>query len=325
MRVARVSLVATLCALCAPASSGLTPARPTLTRSTRSPSPQPQPQPPHLLRLRGGEGGAILGAQRAYLGIPMLTRSWLTAIVLLAGLNQIGILPPEALAIDATATIKGMQLWRPFTAAAFMGALGPQLLQKCYYLISFGKDLERTLGRGEFARVLVSCTALLSVVCALLGWQFVGDGLIMSITVLTCQQNPDAQVNMYGLQIPCAYLPFAQLCMSYFFTQQIPWQDILGAMVGYVEYMVNDNCKPDSVIYKRESFLSTQPAVKGAKTLGGTGGAKKGARPSGGGGGGGGGGTRKGGGGGGGGGGTRKPRKANIATFANQASCGPGG
>ena len=152
---ARTWLAVALMVACGvtPASSGLTPARPALRCSVATPPPQPQQSDASLLRLRGGEGGVINGAQRAYFGVPLLTRAWLTAIVVFASLNQIGILPPELLAVDATATVKGMQLWRPLTAAAFMGGLGPQLFQKCYYLISFGKDLERTLGRGEFARV----------------------------------------------------------------------------------------------------------------------------------------------------------------------------
>ena len=65
----------------------------------------------------------------------------------------------------------------------------------------------------------------------MIGWQFTGDGIIMAITVLCSLQNPDAQMSLYGLAIPYQYLPFAQLVMSYMFTQQIPWQDIVGAGV----------------------------------------------------------------------------------------------
>ena len=49
--------------------------------------------------------------------------------------------------------------------------------------------------------------------------------------MLCCQQNPDAQINMYGLKIPYQFLPLAQLVLSYMFTQQIPWPDIVGLFV----------------------------------------------------------------------------------------------
>jgi hypothetical protein len=203
------------------------------------------------MRLRGGEGSALMAVQRAYTGIPLITRSWFTLILILAAFNQIGVLQPEAVALDAAA-IRRWQLWRPITAAAFFGGIGPQLLQKMYYLVQFGKGLESVLGLGEYARALASCSAMLCIFCNLLGWQFFGDGLVMSMTVLTCQQQPDAQMNMYGLNIPMAYMPFAQMVMSYVFSQQIPWNDLVGAIVGYIHYYIQDEVKPDAVIHKRE-------------------------------------------------------------------------
>jgi hypothetical protein len=270
---------------------------------------QKTPVPPlrPMLRLRGGDS-ALQAVSRSYLGVPLLTRSWLSAIVLFAGLSQIGVVAPEALGLDAQATVSRWQIWRPLTAACFLGGLGPQLLQKCYYLVQFGCGLERTLGLGEYARVLSSCTALLCILCNLLGWQFVGDGLIMAITVLTCQQTPDQQVSMYGLNIPTSYLPFAQLCMSYLFTQQIPWQDILGAIVGYVHYHINDNTKPDAAVAHKMAPPPSASGERAGKRLGAT-------KASGG--GGGGGGSRKS--------TPAKKRKPRIATYAAAPSCGPSG
>lgn len=116
-----------------------------------------------LLALRGGQGDSVLlKVQQSYLGIPTLTRSWFTLIMAFAALAQVGVLQPEAVALDARAIVHGWQFWRPYTAAAFFGGVGPQLIQKLYYLISFGRDLERTLGIGEYARVMVSCGARLT-------------------------------------------------------------------------------------------------------------------------------------------------------------------
>ena len=103
----------------------------------------------------------LAGIKQNYLWIPPLTRTWLTVILTFSVLTQVGVLPPEAVQLDAAATIYRLQLWRPVTAASFFGGLGAQLLQKLYYLISFGKELESTLGIGEYARALVSCAAML--------------------------------------------------------------------------------------------------------------------------------------------------------------------
>lgn len=184
-----------------------------------------------LVRLRGGGEGPVEAARRAYVGVPLVTRSWLSLVLALAALSQAGIVKEEFLAVDAAAIAKGWQWWRPLTAAAFIGGVGPQLLQKGYYLVSFGADLERQLKLGEFLRVVVSCVAVLTLLAHMLGWPFVADGIIMAVTVLTCLQNPDQQISMYGLRIPYQYLPYAQLAMSYMFTQQIPFQDIVGLFV----------------------------------------------------------------------------------------------
>ena len=274
-----------------------------------------------LSRLRGG-ASPVESLSRAYLGIPIITRSWLSLILASASLNQIGILAPEMVALDSHAIVRKLQLWRLVTSPSFMGGIGPQLLQKLYSLVQFGKGLESTLGFAEYARALASCTAMLAILFNLLGWQFLGDGLVMAVTVLTCQQQPDAQMNMYGLNIPMAYMPFAQMCMSYLFSQQIPWNDIVGAIVGYIHYFIQDEVKPDAVIHKREMANGPARAAKvaGARTLGGSGSTKRGSS---------GGGSKGGGGKGGGGGvgGTSKgkkkarPRGASLSS----ASCGPGG
>jgi hypothetical protein len=65
-----------------------------------------------------------------------------------------------------------------------------------------------------------------------------------------------------------AYLPFAQLVMSYVFQQQVPFTDIAGLLVGYAHYHFNDNLKPDSA-------MPAPPAKKGARAGGAAGGATK--------------------------------------------------
>lgn len=191
--------------------------------------------PPSLAvtkRLRGGDASSMIDSlKRSYLAVPPLTRTWFSVILAFSGLTQVGLLQQEALGLDAAATLHKLQLWRPITAASFFGGLQPQLLQKLYYLISFGKELEITLGIGEFARALASCVATLSLIFHLLGWPFTGDAVVMAMTVLCCQQNPDQPFGFYGIKFSYQFLPLAQLVLSYMFTTQIPWADIVGLFV----------------------------------------------------------------------------------------------
>ena len=124
------------------------------------------------LRLRGGDLPSMLeGAQASYVAVPIVTRVWSTIIVGLALLSQVGLLPPEALAMDGALVVKKLQLWRIVTSSSFFGGIGAQLLQKMYYLVSFGQALEQTIGSGEYLRVIASCVAIHSFIFHLLGWQ----------------------------------------------------------------------------------------------------------------------------------------------------------
>lgn len=223
-----------------------------------------------VLRLRGGDAASMLeNAKNSALAVPIVTRTWAGIIVGLALLNQVGLVPPELLALDGALVVKKFQLWRLVTSACFFGGFGAQLLQKLYYLISFGQQLEATLGSGEYLRVIISCIAVQTFLFHLLGWQFLGDGLVMALTVLFAQLSPPgAQMSMYGLAIPYPLLPFAQLAMSYLFTQQVPFQDMAGLLVGYLHYFMNDNLKPDDAV-------QLPPPAKtgraGARSVGGAG------------------------------------------------------
>ena len=228
------------------------------------------------LRLRGGDLASMLeGAQSSYVAVPIVTRVWSSIIVGLALLSQVGLLPPEALAMDGALVVKKLQLWRVVTSSSFFGGIGAQLLQKMYYLVSFGQALEQTIGSGEYLRVIASCVAIHAFIFHLLGWQFLGEGLIMALTVLFAQLSPPgATMSLYGLKVPYPLLPFAQLAMSYLFTQQVPYQDIAGLLVGYVHYFMNDNLKPDDVVQlpvapKKGGRASAPGAANGNRKRGG--------------------------------------------------------
>lgn len=220
------------------------------------------------LALRGGGLGSRLGAvKEAYQNLPSITRSWFSLSLGFAALNQAGVLEPEKIALDAHA-VAGGQIWRPITAASFFGGLGPQLLQKMFNLVSYGRKLEDALGLGGFLRTLASMMSMLTLLATKLGWPLLGDALIAAVTVLACKQTPDAVVSMYGLKLPMDLMPVANLVLSYLFTQQIPWMDIAGSAVGYLHYHLQDEAKPDAAYYEKHAH-DLKNSRPGARTLGG--------------------------------------------------------
>jgi membrane associated rhomboid family serine protease len=206
-----------------------------------------------VLRLRGG---LIKPVMKALSTVPFLTRLWIAMVLIINTVAQLELIPAELLALDAVALVKGLQIWRWLTAVSYIGGLNAQILQKGANLVQFGAALERQVGFGEFARVFTSCAMMLGIVCNVLGMPYIAEGLIMALTVLACQQDPEQQVRMYGVTFPQAALPFAQLILTYIFTQKTPVQDIIGMIVGFIHYSINDNMKPDGVFSQKRMGAS---------------------------------------------------------------------
>jgi membrane associated rhomboid family serine protease len=241
----RVLLCAVACALaCGHASARRAEvvARPALARSepaARTPLRSPlraRAPPDALLRLRGGRKLEELTsmAKASYLGITPIVRGWVTATVVLTLLFAVGVLTPELLQFEWAASTAGLQLWRPLTAALFVGPLNPQILMRCYYWISYGQELERALGTPSYARAMLTLVALLCYVSKLLAWPFFADALIMSLTMISTRMNPDARVSLFGIPLKSKYLPFVMIASNYIQQQKPPVQDAVGVAVGYV-------------------------------------------------------------------------------------------
>ena len=86
-----------------------------------------------------------------YRGTPTITRLHLTLALLLTGLGTL-VIDPSYFVLDPVATVAGLQLWRPFTAAAFLGPPSMSLASNLYFLHQYG-----------------AC-------CVVCGWMFVREG-----------------------------------------------------------------------------------------------------------------------------------------------------
>jgi len=189
-----------------------------------------------VLRVRGGSRLDELRekAKASFLSITPIVRGWVTATIVLTLLFAVGVVTPEQLQFDWSATTAGLQLWRPFTAALFVGPLNPQILMRCYYWIIYGQELERALGTPSFARAMLTLIALLCYAAKWLSWPFVADALIMSLTMISTRMNPDARVSLFGIPLKNKYLPFVMIVSNYISQQKPPVQDAAGCVVGFL-------------------------------------------------------------------------------------------
>jgi hypothetical protein len=72
-----------------------------------------------------------------YRSTPTITRLHLTLTLVLTGLGTL-IIDPSYFLLDPVATVAGLQLWRPFTAAAFLGPPSMSWASNIYFLHQYG-------------------------------------------------------------------------------------------------------------------------------------------------------------------------------------------
>lgn len=72
-----------------------------------------------------------------YLSKPLVTRSYLTGVFILAAIVSLNIVTPYALTYSFKETFFSLQLWRPITAGFFMGKFSFSILFQMYFAYMF--------------------------------------------------------------------------------------------------------------------------------------------------------------------------------------------
>lgn len=145
-----------------------------------------------------------------YRAILPVTRIYITAIACMTLLSLV--LGEEAtqglLALDPTRTFYGMELWRPFTAAAFLGTPTIGVLMSAYYLFEYGTSLERAFGTAQHVVFVVVQLVLLTALSSLLTQPFFGQSMITAMLHVLSRSMPNQQVKWLIFTVPYWSLPY---------------------------------------------------------------------------------------------------------------------
>lgn len=144
-----------------------------------------------------------------YKAILPLTRVYITmvGIVTLLGLVLGEEMAQGLLALDPTRVMYGLELWRPITAACFLGPPSIGWLMSAYYLFEYGSSLERAFGTAQHLLFLTIQMAFLTVFSALLGQPFFAQSVITSMLHVLSRSMPNQQVKWLIFTVPNWTLP----------------------------------------------------------------------------------------------------------------------
>jgi len=153
---------------------------------------------------------AVSDTLTKYKAILPLTRIYITmvGIATLLGLVLGDELSQGLLALDPIRTMYGLELWRPLTAACFLGPPSIGWLMNAYYLFEYGSSLERAFGTSQHLLFLALQISFLSVCSAFFGQPFFAQSVITSMLHVLSRSMPNQKVKWLIFTVPYWTLPY---------------------------------------------------------------------------------------------------------------------
>ena len=156
------------------------------------------------------KSSAIGDTMAKYKKILPLTRIYITMVgsATLLGLILGDELTQGLLAFNPMRVLYGLELWRPFTAASFLGPPSIGWLMSGYYLFEYGSSLERAYGTAQHLIFLLTELVVLSTFSAVLGMPFFAASMITAMLHVLSRSMPNQKVKWLIFTVPYWTLPY---------------------------------------------------------------------------------------------------------------------
>jgi membrane associated rhomboid family serine protease len=153
---------------------------------------------------------AVSDTLQKYKQILPLTRIYISmvGIVTLVGMILGEELTQELMALDPLRVFYGLELWRPLTAACFLGPPSVGWLMSGYYLFQYGSTLERAYGTAQHLIFILTQIVFLSILSALLGQPFFAPSIITAMLHVLSRSMPHQKVKWLVFTVPYWALPY---------------------------------------------------------------------------------------------------------------------
>jgi membrane associated rhomboid family serine protease len=175
-----------------------------------------------------------------YKAILPLTRLYITLVTIFTIIGTIlgDELTQALLALDPTRFIYGLELWRPLTAACFLGKPSIGWLFSTYFLYEYGSSLERSFGTAQHFVFLLGQVIFLSIASMLLGIPFFANSVITAMLHVLSRSMPHQKVKWLIFTVPYWSLPYGNMAsdvlQSGSAASAVP--HILGILSGHFYY-----------------------------------------------------------------------------------------
>jgi len=184
-------------------------------------------------------GAKVNDSLAQFKAILPLTRIYITSVGIFTLIGAIlGEENAQAvLALDPIRTVNGLELWRIFSAASYLGKASVGWLMSAYYLYEYGSNLERVYGTAQHFVFLIVQISMLTVLSMLLGMPFFGSSVITSMLHVMSRSMPRQTVKWLIFTVPYWSLPYG-LMLSDVLQQgaMASLPHVLGMLTGHFYY-----------------------------------------------------------------------------------------
>ncbi|KAJ1450538.1 Der1-like family-domain-containing protein [Pelagophyceae sp. CCMP2097] len=142
--------------------------------------------------------------------LPPCTRSHLVGV---AGITLVGVSglvdPDAAFSLDNFKSIFQLQVWRPLSAALFLGTPSMGMATNCYLLWKYGIELEQAVGSPKYAKFLALQVTLLTMAASAAGMPMTASSLVAAIIYACSRRAPFDDIRFqFGIKLKYWMLPF---------------------------------------------------------------------------------------------------------------------
>ena len=176
-----------------------------------------------LLNCRGGAGGEEVEEEASkpnavmtlLMDLPPGVRYHVVGALAATALVSSGFVEDKVLQLDLVSTFFRFQVWRPLSAASFLGTPSMAWATSIYLLVKYGTELEREVGSTAYAKFLVVQVLCLVVLGSAIGLPFVANSLVTAIIYAASRLHPFADVTFqFGIKLKYWMLPFGLMLVE---------------------------------------------------------------------------------------------------------------
>jgi len=187
-----------------------------------------------------------VGLEDWYFQVPVITRSWISACILLGLAVQCQLVAPLHLYFSFKAAFTNGQMWRALTTFFYFGPISLDFVFHLFFFMRYSRMLEESSfanRSADYLWLLLSSSFLLLLLSPLVNMPFLSAPLAFVPVYVWSRRHPSTQISLFGLMtITAPYLPIALVAISSFLNGS--WTaalgDLMGCAVGHIGWFARD-------------------------------------------------------------------------------------